>query len=151
MAATNLRLLGLARKNVVLSSLRCFHLEAWASPRKVSVAALFVFFSALLSAKFSTYDGSADQSGAKQISPAQVQSDIEKLVSFQTRSTFPHRMQLPSRPGAASGAREWIKSQFERSSQECAGCLRVKTDTFTQQTGERIPSPTVLTNVYTQC
>jgi Zn-dependent M28 family amino/carboxypeptidase len=45
-------------------------------------------------------------------------------------------------------AREWIKSQFEAYSRECAGCLEVKTDTFTQPVSDRIPSPTVLTNVY---
>jgi Zn-dependent M28 family amino/carboxypeptidase len=84
-----------------------------------------------------------------EISAGQIQSDIEKLVSFQTRSTL--SAQDPASISAGRGigaAREWIKSQFETYSRECAGCLEVKTDTFTQPVGERIPSPTVLTNVY---
>jgi len=151
MAATNLRLLGLARKNVVLSSLRCFHPEAQGvSARRVCVAASVVFLSTLLSAQNSpAYVDPQIKAALNEISPAQVQSDIEKLVSFQTRSTLSAQDAASISAGRGIGAaREWIKSQFERYSQECAGCLQVKTDTFTQQTGERIPTPTVLTNVY---
>jgi len=151
MAATNLRLLGLARKIVVLSNLWCFHLDALGvSARKVCVAALLAFFSALLSAQNSpAYVDPQIKAALNEISAAQVQSDIEKLVSFQTRSTLSAQDAASISAGRGIGAaREWIKSQFERYSQECAGCLQVKTDTFTQQTGERIPTPTVLTNVY---
>ncbi|HEV2698394.1 MAG TPA: M28 family metallopeptidase [Terriglobales bacterium] len=84
-----------------------------------------------------------------EISAGQVQSDIEKLVSFQTRSTL--SAQDAASIAAARGigaAREWIKSEFERYSRECAGCLEVKTDSYTQAVGERVPSPTVITNVY---
>lgn len=84
-----------------------------------------------------------------EISAGQIQSDIEKLVSFQTRSTLSAQDPASITAGRGIGAaREWIKGQFETYSRECAGCLEVKTDTFTQPVGERIPSPTVLTNVY---
>jgi hypothetical protein len=84
-----------------------------------------------------------------EISGAQIQSDIEKLVSFQTRST----LSAPDPASIAAGrgigaAREWIKGQFETYSRECAGCMEVKTDTFTQPVGDRIPSPTGIVNVY---
>lgn len=85
----------------------------------------------------------------REISAGQIQSDIEKLVSFQTRSTLSAQDPASLTAGRGIGAaREWIKGQFETYSRECAGCLEVKTDTFTQPVGERIPSPTVLTNVY---
>ncbi len=45
-------------------------------------------------------------------------------------------------------AREWIKSEFERYSRDCGGCLEVKTDSFTEQPADRIPKPTIITNVY---
>jgi hypothetical protein len=45
-------------------------------------------------------------------------------------------------------AREWIKSEFERYSKDCGGCLEVKTDSFTEPVADRIPQPTEITNVY---
>ena len=84
-----------------------------------------------------------------EISAAQAQSDVEKLVSFQTRSTLSAQDAASIAAGRGIGAaREWIKSQFETYSRECAGCLEVKTDVFTQAASDRVPSPTVLTNVY---
>jgi Peptidase family M28 len=85
----------------------------------------------------------------KEISAAQVQSDIEKLVSFQTRSTISAQDAASIAAGRGIGeAREWIKSEFERYSRDCGGCLEVKTDSYTQPVADRVPSPTVITNVY---
>src|SRR5450432_293537 len=85
----------------------------------------------------------------KQVSAARIQSNIEKLVSFQTRLTL--SAQDPASIAAGHGigaAREWIKSEFERYSKECGECLEVKTDSFTENPMDRIPQPTVITNVY---
>ena len=85
----------------------------------------------------------------KQISAQQIQKNIEKLVSFQTRLTL--SAQDPASISAGHGigaARQWIKSEFERYSTECSGCLEVKTDSFTQAPADRIPKPTEITNVY---
>jgi len=85
----------------------------------------------------------------KQISTERIQSNIEKLVSFQTRLTL--SAQDPASIAAGHGigaARGWIKSEFERYSRDCGGCLEVKTDGFTEDPMERIPQPTVITNVY---
>jgi len=100
----------------------------------------------------------------KEVSPQRVQQTIEKLVTFGTRHTL-----SVNNPGASSSsqgivaARNWIKSEFERISSECNGCLEVKTDTFVEQprtraasdestTGQpprnRIPVPTEIQNVY---
>jgi hypothetical protein len=88
-------------------------------------------------------------SAVRAISAARVQADIEKLVSFGTRSTL--SAQDPASISAGRGigaAREWLKAQFEAYSRECGGCLEVKTDEFIQPVGPRIPQPTPLTNVY---
>jgi hypothetical protein len=85
----------------------------------------------------------------QEISAAQIQSDIEKLVSFQTRSTISAQdsASIASRRGIGA-AREWIRSEFERYSRGCTGCLEVKTDTFTQPVSDRVAKPTVITNIY---
>ncbi|MGH9530517.1 MAG: M28 family peptidase [Terriglobales bacterium] len=85
----------------------------------------------------------------RQISAERIQGTIAKLVDFQTRSTL--SAQDPASIAAGRGigaAREWIKSEFERYSSDCGGCLEVKTDTFVESPANRIPTPTRLTNVY---
>jgi hypothetical protein len=85
----------------------------------------------------------------REISAQRIQTNIEKLVSFGTRSTL--SAQGPESIAAGRGigaAREWIKSEFERYSKDCGGCLEVKTDSFTEQPMERIPKATEITNVY---
>jgi hypothetical protein len=85
----------------------------------------------------------------QQISRQRIQANIEKLVSFQTRSTL--SAQDPASIAAGRGigaAREWIKSEFERYARDCGGCLEVKTDSFTEAPADRIPKPTEITNVY---
>src|SRR6185437_10595433 len=88
----------------------------------------------------------------KDVSPQRAQQTDEKLVSFGTRSTL-----SVHNPGAATSsqgivaARNWIKSEFERISSECNGCLEVKTDTFIEQSKgpkDRITKPTEIQNVY---
>src|SRR6185437_9143944 len=88
----------------------------------------------------------------KDVSPQRAQQTDEKLVSFGTRSTL-----SVNNPGAATSpqgivaARNWIKSEFERISSECNGCLEVKTDTFIEQPKgpkDRIKQPTEIQNVY---
>jgi len=85
----------------------------------------------------------------RQVSAAHIRANIEKLVSFGTRATI--SAQDPESIAAGRGigaAREWLKAEFERYSKECGGCLEVKTDSFTEEPADRIPQPTVITNVY---
>jgi hypothetical protein len=85
----------------------------------------------------------------KEISAARVQADIEKLVSFGTRSTLSAQDPAAIKAGRGVGAaREWLESELERYSKECGGCLEVKTDAFVQEPADRVPKPTPLTNVY---
>ena len=83
------------------------------------------------------------------VSAQRIQANIEKLVSFQTRLTLSAQDPDSIKAGHGIGAaREWIKSEFESYSRACGGCLEVKTDSFTENPAERIPKPTVITNVY---
>jgi hypothetical protein len=85
----------------------------------------------------------------RQVSATQIQANIEKLVSFQTRLTLSAQDPASLASGHGIGAaREWIKSEFERYARDCGGCLEVKTDRFTEAPADRIPKPTEITNVY---
>lgn len=86
---------------------------------------------------------------AKDVSAAQLKANIEKLVSFGTRNTISAATPEAIQSGRGIGAaREWIKSEFERYSKECGGCLEVKTDSFIERPAPRIPQPTEIVNVY---
>ena len=85
----------------------------------------------------------------QQTSAQRIQANIEKLVSFQTRSTLSGQDPASIAGGRGIGAaREWIKSEFERYARDCGGCLEVKTDSFTEAPADRIPKPTEIINVY---
>jgi hypothetical protein len=85
----------------------------------------------------------------QRVSAERIRANIEKLASFGTRLTL--SAQDPAAIAAGRGigaAREWIKSEFERYARDCGGCLEVKADSFTEPAADRIPQPTVITNVY---
>jgi len=85
----------------------------------------------------------------RQVSAERLQQTVEKLVSLGTRSTLSAQDDNSIKAGKGVGAaREWIKSEFERYSKDCGGCLEVKTDSFLEQPADRIPKPTQITNVY---
>jgi hypothetical protein len=85
----------------------------------------------------------------KDVSAERIQATIQRLVGFGTRLTLSAQDPASIQAGHGIGAaREWIKSEFERYSQQCGGCLEVKTDSFIEQPADRIPKPTVITNVY---
>ncbi len=88
----------------------------------------------------------------KDVSPQRAQQIDEKLVSFGTRSTLSvNNSGAATSPQGIVAARNWIKSEFERISSDCNGCLEVKTDTFIEQSKgpeDRIKQPTEIQNVY---
>jgi hypothetical protein len=85
----------------------------------------------------------------QQVSAERIRANVEKLVSFGTRSTLSAQDSAAIAAGRGIGAaREWIKSQFEHYSADCGGCLEVKVDSFTQPPADRIPQPTEIANVY---
>ncbi|MGE5327260.1 MAG: M28 family peptidase [Deltaproteobacteria bacterium] len=83
------------------------------------------------------------------VSAQQLQQTIDKLVSFGTRNTL--SVNNPDAATSSKGivaARNWIKSEFERYSAACGGCLEVKTDTFVEPPRGRVSAPTEIQNVY---
>ena len=85
----------------------------------------------------------------KQFSAERVQETIEQLVSFGNRSTISPQDEATVKAGKGVGAaRDWIKDEFGRYSQDCGGCLEVKVDSFIEQPQDRIKTPTQITNVY---
>jgi Peptidase family M28 len=85
----------------------------------------------------------------KRVSADRIQQTIEKLVSFGNRSTISPQDEAAVKASKGVGAaRDWIKSEFERYSKDCGGCLEVKTDAFIEQPQDRIKTPTEITNVY---
>src|SRR5580704_10197473 len=85
----------------------------------------------------------------QQVSGERIRANIEKFVSFGTRSTISAQDPAAIKAGSGVGAaREWIRSEFERYSKDCGGCLEVKTDTFIEPAADRIPQPTEITNIY---
>ena len=119
-----------------------------------------LFFSLLLSAVLAPNMTAQDALNAgptdpriaaalKEVSAERIRANIEKLVSFGTRSTLSAQDPDSIAKGQGIGAaREWIKSQFEAYSKDCGGCLVVKADNFVEQPADRIPKPTEITNVY---
>src|ERR1039458_4932103 len=85
----------------------------------------------------------------RQVSAERIRANTEKLVSFGTRATLSAQDAASLAAGRGIlAARGWIKSEFERYSKDCGGCLEVKTDTFIEPAADRIPSPTEIQNVY---
>ena len=80
----------------------------------------------------------------REISAKNIEASIRKLVSFGTRNTLSEQ-DNPTR--GIGAARDWIFSEFERFNRECGGCMVVEKQSFTQPKANRVPEPTVLTNV----
>lgn len=94
----------------------------------------------------------AVKTAVAEVSAQQVQADIAKLVSFETRNTLSSMdTELPPGQGILAAA-DWITSEFEAISKECGGCLDVKRDEFVQPASNdarsRVTHPTKLVNVY---
>ncbi|MCU0239402.1 MAG: M28 family metallopeptidase [Pyrinomonadaceae bacterium] len=81
----------------------------------------------------------------KEVSAKRIEADIRKLVSFGTRNTLSEQ-DNPTR--GIGAARDWLFAEFQKISADCGNCLDVQKQTFLQPKANRIPEPTVLTNVY---
>ena len=84
------------------------------------------------------------QKMVREVSAKNIEASIRKLVSFGTRNTL-SAQDDPAR--GIGAARDWIFSEFERFNRECGGCMTVEKQSFTQPKANRVPEPTVLTNV----
>jgi Zn-dependent M28 family amino/carboxypeptidase len=80
------------------------------------------------------------------VSSDNIKQDIEKLVSFGTRHTLSDTI---SKSRGIGAARRWIKSEFDKISETCDGCLEVfyQKNYFTPEDGDRIVKPVWINNV----
>jgi hypothetical protein len=96
--------------------------------------------------------GTADariRAALQQVSAERIQATITRLVGFGTRSSLSPQDAAAIASGRGIGAaREWIRSEFERYSRDCGGCLEVKVDSYIQPPAERVLEPTPIANVY---
>lgn len=81
----------------------------------------------------------------KEVSSANIEANVRKLVSFGTRHTMSDTTSTTTGIGAA---RNWIKSEFEKYSAASGGRLKVSFDTFVQPAdGRRVLKDAILKNV----
>ena len=80
----------------------------------------------------------------KEVSAKNIENSIRKLVSFGTRNTLSEQNNPIRGIGAA---RDWIFAEMQKISNDCGGCLSVEKQSFEQPKANRIPQPTILTNV----
>ncbi|CAN5230066.1 M20/M25/M40 family metallo-hydrolase [soil metagenome] len=80
----------------------------------------------------------------KEVSAKNIENSIRKLVSFGTRNTLSEQNNSTRGIGAA---RDWVFAEFQKISADCGGCLQVEKQSFEQPIANRIPQPTILTNV----
>lgn len=80
------------------------------------------------------------------VSSERLEEDITKLANFGTRHTLSDTVSNTRGIGAA---RRWIKSEFDRISEDCGGCLEVSFQQGEVKKGEsrRIPDDTWIVNV----
>lgn len=77
-------------------------------------------------------------------SAQRIEADIRTLVGFGTRHTLSDTRSSKRGIGAA---RRWIRSEFERISAQCGGCLEVMEVSGTISGEKRIPDPVEVVNV----
>jgi hypothetical protein len=81
---------------------------------------------------------------AEDVSQQNLRAIVEKLVSFGTRHTL--SSQTDPRRGIGASLR-WTEEEFRRYSRSCGNCLQIVTPSDTV-TGRRIPTPTLVKNVF---
>jgi hypothetical protein len=80
-----------------------------------------------------------------QVSARKLRDDDLALVGFGTRHTLSTQTDPKRGIGAA---RDWIKSQFDQDAARSGGRMTVEVQSYTQQPASRIPTPTVISNVF---
>ena len=79
-----------------------------------------------------------------EISPANIEAIITKLVSFETRHTL---STFNSSTRGISAARDWVESQMRLFAEESEGRMTVRVQSYLQGIASRIPFPVYISNV----
>lgn len=80
----------------------------------------------------------------KEVSARNIEASIRKLVSFGTRNSLSEQNDPKRGIGAA---RDWIFAEFQQISAACGNCLTVEKQSFLQAKANRVPEPTMMTNI----
>ncbi|WP_051799034.1 M20/M25/M40 family metallo-hydrolase [Catenuloplanes japonicus] len=80
----------------------------------------------------------------REVSPARIEAIVRKLASFGTR----HTLSVQDDPARGIGAaRDWIFEELGRYAAASGGRMTVRKQSYTQEPANRVPVPTVITNV----
>lgn len=79
-----------------------------------------------------------------EVSAANIQATIEKLVSFGTRHTL---ATYNSSTRGIHAARDWIASEMQKYADESNGTMTVEVQSYVQGVASRIPFPVTISNV----
>ncbi|HSS20229.1 MAG TPA: M28 family metallopeptidase [Pyrinomonadaceae bacterium] len=80
----------------------------------------------------------------RELDARNIERTIRKLVSFGTRNT----LSVQDDPNRGIGAaRDWLFSEFSKAAEQSGGRMTVEKQTFQQAKAERVPQPTMLTNI----
>jgi hypothetical protein len=80
----------------------------------------------------------------REIDAHNIEATIKKLVSFGTRNTLSEQND-PSR--GIGAARDWLYSEFLKAAAQSSGRMTVEKQSFEQQKAQRVPQPTIITNI----
>ena len=106
---------------------------------------MFVLFGLLIATTYAQTDQRIYDIIAA-VSSERIEADITKLAGFGTRNTFSDTISNTRGIGAA---RRWIKSEFEKISNDCKNCLNVfyQKDLVKAEGNRRVPTDTWIVNV----
>ena len=80
----------------------------------------------------------------REIDARNVEASIRKLVSFGTRNTLSEQNDPKRGIGAA---RDWLYAEFLKAAEASNGRMTVEKQSYEQQKAQRVPQPTIITNV----
>src|SRR6185503_100832 len=80
----------------------------------------------------------------REIDARNVEATIRKLVSFGTRNTLSEQND-PNR--GIGAARDWLYAEFLKAAEASKGRMTVEKQAYEQQKAQRVPQPTIITNV----
>lgn len=80
----------------------------------------------------------------REINARNIEASIRKLVSFGTRNTLSEQNDPKRGIGAA---RDWLYAEFLKAAELSKGRMTVEKQSYEQQKAQRVPQPTIITNV----
>jgi hypothetical protein len=80
----------------------------------------------------------------REIDPHNIEATIRKLVSFGTRNTLSEQNNPTRGIGAA---RDWLYAEFIKAAEASNGRMTVEKQSYEQAKAQRVPEPTIITNV----